>query len=212
MQSFSQASQDLFVLYMSQFKRNGTFLEIGSNHPSKHNNTYLLESQYDWKGIMVEINTTFEIMYKIQRPKSLYYIGDSTKAPYFEMLTSNGFPKNIDYLQVDVDVNTGSTIETLIHLNSTVFDEYKFGIVTFEHDIYSGDFFDTRRRSREIFEKRGYVLLFPDVSVDWTGKLCAFEDWYIHPEIIPRGIFEHVHTENSLSNTKIIEILHTYMM
>jgi hypothetical protein len=123
MQSFSQASQDLFVLYMSQFKRNGTFLEIGSNHLSKHNNTYLLESQYDWKGIMVEMNTTFEIMYKIQRPKSLYYIGDSTKAPYFEMLTSNGFPKNIDYLQVDVDVNTGSTIETLIHLDSTVFDE-----------------------------------------------------------------------------------------
>ena len=39
MHSNSQAYQDLFVLKMLNYKRDGSFLEIGSNHPIIHNNT-----------------------------------------------------------------------------------------------------------------------------------------------------------------------------
>ena len=46
-----QAGQDKYVLTMLKNKTNGVFLEIGSNHPIKINNSYLLESKYDWKGI-----------------------------------------------------------------------------------------------------------------------------------------------------------------
>ena len=40
MKSYSQAAQDLFVCSVLKNKYNGTFLEIGSNHPITHNNTY----------------------------------------------------------------------------------------------------------------------------------------------------------------------------
>ena len=74
MQTFSQTHQDLFVLYMNRKKTNGTFLEIGSNHPIKNNNTYLLESEYQWKGIMIEYDRSFEPLYSIHRPNSIYEI------------------------------------------------------------------------------------------------------------------------------------------
>ena len=60
MKTFSQASQDIFVRALTQRKNNGTFLEIGSNDPIVHNNTYILEKEHNWKGIMVEYDRSFE--------------------------------------------------------------------------------------------------------------------------------------------------------
>ena len=59
----------------------------------------------------------------------------------------------MDYLQIDLDVNNKSTLDTLMLLDQTVFDKYKFSTVTFENDIYTGDYFNTRELSREIFKK-----------------------------------------------------------
>ena len=49
-----QSHQDKFVLNVLKEKKNGFFVELGSNHPINVNNTYLLEKNYDWKGIMIE--------------------------------------------------------------------------------------------------------------------------------------------------------------
>ena len=38
----SQAEQDKFVLQVLKEKKNGYFLEIGSNHPVNINNSYIL--------------------------------------------------------------------------------------------------------------------------------------------------------------------------
>ena len=48
------AGQDAFALNINQFKTGGYFLEFGSQHPTNENNTYLLESEYNWKGLMFE--------------------------------------------------------------------------------------------------------------------------------------------------------------
>jgi hypothetical protein len=174
----SQASQDLFVLSVLNNKKNGYFLEIGSNEPISINNTYLLESQYDWKGIMVEYNPVYKPMYTEKRPKSIHVIQDATTVDYLKHLAP--FPKDMDYLQVDLEVDNRSTLTTLELLDKTVFDTYRFATVTFEHDIYRGDYFNTRERSREIFQNRGYILMFPDVKFN----SCSFEDWYVHPELV----------------------------
>jgi hypothetical protein len=184
MNSCSQASQDLFYLNALHYKTNGNFLEIGSNHPITHNNTYIAESKYNWKGIMVEYDTSFASLYKIHRPNSIHVLMDACKVDYRNVLDTHSFPTNMDYLQIDLDVNNGSTIDVLEKLDHTVFDKYTFATVTFEHDIYSGNFFNTRERSRAIFQKRGYELVFPDVSVYWENRNVPFEDWYIHPSLI----------------------------
>ena len=49
-----QSGQDIFVQWALQEKRGGTFLEIGSNDPIQINNSYVLEKDYGWRGIMVE--------------------------------------------------------------------------------------------------------------------------------------------------------------
>lgn len=52
--SQSQLSQDLFVLRETKAMRNGYFVEFGASDGIKLSNTYLLEKEYDWKGILVE--------------------------------------------------------------------------------------------------------------------------------------------------------------
>ena len=139
---FSQAGQDKFVLNVLKKKKNGNFLEIGSSHPTFINNTYTLEKNYNWRGIMVEYDKNFLNLYKIHRPNSIHVINDATKVNYLQILKDNKFPTNIDYLQIDLDVNNRSTLTTLELFDKTVFDEYKFATITFEHDIYNGNFFD----------------------------------------------------------------------
>jgi hypothetical protein len=90
-------------------------------------------------------------------------------------------PLNIDYLQIDLEASYRTTLTVLEKLNSEVMDTFKFATVTFEHDIYSGNYHNTRTLSREIFENRGYVRVFSDVS---NGGNAFEEDWYVHPELV----------------------------
>ena len=206
--TYSQAGQDLFVLSATNNKRNGYFLEIDSNHPSYNNNSFLLETQYKWKGLMVEYDKSFETSYKTERSNSIYVINDARLVNYREILDSNNFPTNMDYLQIDLDVDNKSTLNTLELLEQTVFDKYKFATITFEHDIYSGNFFDTREISRKIFKQRGYLLAFPDVAVYWNGKHQPFEDWYVHPDLVSNEFINKIKTIHTSIHSEITQQLY----
>ena len=52
--STSQLGQDLWVLIASRFQRTGTFIEIGGGDGILFSNTYLLEKQLGWSGVIVE--------------------------------------------------------------------------------------------------------------------------------------------------------------
>lgn len=204
--SNSQMCQDLFASTICNIK-NGFFLEIGTNHPINGNNTFLLEKYYNWKGLMIEYNGTFENLYKIYRTNSIYQIDDARNVDYRKVMDNNNFPANMNYLQIDLDVDNRSTLDTLIKLNNTVFDKYKFATITFEHDIYTGNFFDTREISRKIFEERGYILVFPDVLVYWLNDYLPFEDWYIHPDLVDLSIISKLKTTKNLNIDEIKEKL-----
>ena len=175
-----QAEQDKFVLNILKNKQNGYFLEIGSNHPVNINNSYLLETQYNWKGIMVEYNSSFLPLYKQYRPNSIHIINDATKVDYKNVFETNNMPLLFDYLQIDLEANNGSTIQTLQKFDNEIFDTYKFATVTFEHDIYHTNFGNTRLESRNIFKKRGYFCVFEDISNGGN----PYEDWYVHPDLV----------------------------
>ena len=207
--SHSQAGQDTFVLNVLKHKKNGWYVEIGTHCPiSLGNNTYFLERDYEWRGLMVEYDRSFEEKYKIHRPKSWYIIDDARRIDYYSFLKEKAFPKEIDYLQIDLDVNNRSTLDTLELFDSTVFTEYKFATITFEHDIYTGDYFNTRAESRKIFEKRGYILVFPDVQVQYGGW-NPFEDWYVHPDLVDMDYVNRIKCDRSLTH---IEIDNRYMV
>jgi len=204
--SYSQCYQDIFVMSMLQHKQGGYFVEIGSNHHKNYNNSYILEKMYNWSGLLVEYDACFKDSYIKQRCSSIYKIGDAQALNYIELLKD--FPKAIDYLQIDLDVNNKSTLNTLYNLDTHIFDNYKFATITFEHDIYSGNHFETRQKSRELFKNRGYILIFPDVCVFWEGEYRAFEDWYIHPDLVDCKyvLKNYILTERSNANMKSEDI------
>ena len=176
-----EARQDEFVVYLTNHKKNGFFLEIGSMDPVKINNSYILEKEYGWKGIMVEYDKKWLSHYKEKRPNSIHVMEDATKINYKTLFEENNVPLNSDYLQIDLEVNDGGTMRTLNKLKKDVLGKYKFATITFKHDIYHTNFLNTRLESRKIFEDLGYFRIFSDVNSVGTSP---FEDWYIHPSLV----------------------------
>lgn len=65
--SKSQLGQDLWVLIASSFKKEGTFLEIGAADGKSFSNTYLLEKEFGWKGVIVEPARIWQEDLKVNR-------------------------------------------------------------------------------------------------------------------------------------------------
>ena len=60
-----------------------------------------------------------------------------------------------------------------------------------------------RAESREIFLRRGYVLVFPDVMNDGN----QFEDWYVHPDLVDMNFINSIKSNSSFEYTDIVKIL-----
>lgn len=180
-----QVEQDKFILNVLGQKENGFFVEIGSNDPIQINNTYLLEKNYKWRGIMIEYERKYLDSYKTHRPDSIHVINDATAIDYKELFETNNVPVNIDYLQIDLEANNGSTIRALEKVASQIMDHpekhYKFATITFEHDIYHTNYMNTRERSREILRDHGYYCVFEDIN---NRGVNPFEDWWVHPDLV----------------------------
>ena len=76
-------------------------------------------------------------------------------------------------------------------------DKYSFATVTFEHDIYRGNYFDTINRSRKIFKDRGYICIFKNIQ---NIELNAvYEDWYIHPSLVDMDYVNKIIAQNEIN-------------
>ena len=56
----SQLRQDLFVLFVTNFKQDGYFIEAGASNGVTFSNTFTLEKNFNWKGILIEPNIYWE--------------------------------------------------------------------------------------------------------------------------------------------------------
>lgn len=65
--SYSQYKQDMFVLTQLGFKRNGYFVEFGATNGLELSNTYILEKQLGWSGILAEPAKCWHEEIKIHR-------------------------------------------------------------------------------------------------------------------------------------------------
>lgn len=169
----SKHFQDMFVLSVLNGKQNGTYLEIGSGDPFVHNNTALLERNFNWKGISIDNSEALCYKFKENRNNTVI-CSDATVIPFENMLNAHSMEPVIDYLQIDCD---DASIDILKNIP---FNRFKFRIITFEHDFYRlGN--EKRDSARNILKKHGYVLAVPNVS------FCPghpYEDWYIHSELV----------------------------
>ncbi len=182
------AKQDAFVANLLHFKRNGYFLDIGSCHAISTNNTYCFEA-IGWQGICIEKSEEHNQSYETR--KCSFINNDATAINYKKLLDDHKFPSYIDYLSLDVDEASTAVLQRL------PLTEYKFGIITIEHDFYiHGDIF--REEQRKILKEQNYILLFADVLAPAEHGMalnCAFEDWWVAPSLLPQEQINKISAE-----------------
>ena len=194
-----QALADKFVAHCTNFKEDGYFLELGSRHPKENNNSYVLEKVLGWKGIMVEKENTYREDYKTQRPNIIAIIEDATQIDYRKLFEENNVPHELGFLQIDLETKDNSTLKTLLKIDAEILDDYKFAVITMEHDVYTGlsNSVKTRYESRKILEGRGYYCVFKDI-LD-TPSVCAnspYEDWWVHPDLVDMDYIRYLQDKN----------------
>ena len=191
--SKSQIYQDLFILYFSKNKQNGTFIEIGGGNGVDLSNSYLLEKKYNWKGIICEPekksqknilknrNAKLErrpITNKCEKNKIFYINKDSYKS---SLLKGDDYNSNIkvntislNYLlkkskfnsKIDyISIDTeGNELDIIKNFN---FKKYKVNFFTIEHN------FDKEKQKKiyKIMKKNRFKRVFRNISY--------MDDWYI---------------------------------
>ena len=79
--SNSQAGQESFVLDTTNNKKKGVYVEIGASHASIDSNTFILESEFDWTGISIEIDEKKCNEFNLKR-KNICINADALKFDY----------------------------------------------------------------------------------------------------------------------------------
>jgi hypothetical protein len=173
---YSQAGQDQFVIDMLKGKKGGVYVEIGAWHSIDISNTYILEKDYGWTGVSFEIDQEKVDEFNLNRT-SMCYAGDATIFDYEGLFDRLNLPKQIDYLQVDIEPARNS----LTALFMLPLEKYRFSVITFEHDLYADpNNIHVKNKQKELLNSLGYLLVREDV--DHEG--LVFEDWWIDPRVV----------------------------
>jgi len=171
-----------FVTNLLKKKRKGFYVELGSGHPTDGSNTFALEQEYDWSGLSIDLSPELcKEFNSVRRNKTV--CANALTFDYRKHFEKNNFPKQIDYLQVDVDEgydfagrSAGNPASSLLGLIALPLNIYRFSIIMFEHDaLINYKYNSVRDAQREILDGLGYSLV----------QKHAWEDWWVDPNVIP---------------------------
>jgi hypothetical protein len=175
-----RSSQEEFVLELLDNKKEGYYVELGAFHSKNGSNTNRLENEFDWKGVSFEIKE--DLRKEFNENRSNPCMGDALDFNYVSYFEENSFPKQIDYLQVDIDSGyklngrpDGNAYTSLHGLIAVPLNSYRFTVITFEHDanMYWRNV-AMRDVQREILDSLGYSIVARTES----------EDWWVDPTVI----------------------------
>lgn len=170
MDFYSQIGQDRIVLKYLKNKKNGFFVDIGCGFPKHINNTYVLESEFKWGGVSIDLQRYTEpngLSWEDCR-NTKFHQHNALTIDYLSFFEKNNVPNNVDYLSIDLEPPELS-LECLYKIP---FDNYIFNIITFEVDKGRLGDEDRISKSREFLESKGYVLI---------GSICSGQDdVYLH--------------------------------
>lgn len=197
--SKSQLHQDLFVLMYLDFKVNGYFVEFGATNGVYLSNTWLLEKEFGWTGILAEPATIWHDELKCNRrsiieKRCIWSISDENlifrEAHSISSLEGFGEEDQLSKLRKrgkQYEVKTISLTDMLQQNNApeiidylsidTEGSEYEI-LKTFDFKRYKirvitveHNFTSIRDKIYELLIKKGYKRLHPEISL--------FDDWYV---------------------------------
>jgi len=180
--SNSDGGQDLFALQINNHASGGVFVDIGCSDYQRKNNTLLLEREFGWTGIGIDLEGGYGHGWEVHRPNGTFITANATTIDYKKLFEEHNLPKVIHYVSIDIDPTTAN-IEVL---KSLPFDDYIFNAITFEHNLYLKDHPNSsetphvervKKEAKEFMASQGYTLRKEDAEFE-PGK--PFEDWYTY--------------------------------
>ena len=189
--NYSRHIQDMFVLSLLTGKTDGSFIEIGSGHPTLFNNTFLLEDKFNWKGISLDYSERMCSKFSRERKTNIVF-ADALNVDYSQLFKQNCIEQRVDYLRINADSASYKVLESI------PYHKYEFSTIQFQHNAcWWGE--EVRNASREFPKKIGYILCVSGVGID---EEHAYEDWWIHPGLI----------NNRMQSSKSFNFAWQYMM
>lgn len=194
--SKAQISQDLLAVLVSNFKQRGFFVEFGATDGETLSNTYILEKELGWTGILAEPARMWHSKLTSQRQAKVSDMAVWAKSGEellfhedAELSTIHGFErlKHEARSGVTYKVKTISLNDLLSSLNAPRFIDFlsvdtegsefeilssldwgnwSFGLICVEHN---GTEF--RPQIFELMTQKGYKRILEDVS--------GWDDWYV---------------------------------
>ena len=173
----SDCSQDRFVLDTLNYKKSGIWVELGCKGPYAGSNTHILEKNYDWSGISIDIDSYEISLWNGERNTNGLICSNALEIDYLELFNKYNLPPIFDYLSVDLEPPP-ITFEVL---SKIPFNKYKFRVITFEHDHYRTEYasYELKKKSREFFLDLGYKMVPEHISSSYHSNINVSEDWYI---------------------------------
>lgn len=201
-QSKSQLYQDMFVLLHLNFKKDGFFVEFGATNGIDLSNTYLLEKQFNWRGILaepskgwheyLEKNRNASIEKKCVWSKSNLKL-DFSESEDQELSTVSEFLKGdlhrrekkiskkyiVETISLEDLLDTYGAPKLIDYLSiDTEGSEYEilknFDFEKYQFKIITCEHNFTYKRDLifELLSKNGYERVF--------DELTSFDDWYVY--------------------------------
>lgn len=171
----SSSHQDVFAYQVCG--ENKTYLEVGAADAIVGNNTYSLETNFNWNGISLELNQNKHFESWKKRKNKIYWT-NALEFDYVSALNDNNIT-SIDYLQVDIE----PAEKTFKALEKIISSDIKFKCCTFEHDLYRLKEGDTNYKilADNLLLQAGYKIAIDNVISGKNKKY--YETWYVSNDI-----------------------------
>lgn len=197
--SNSAFRQDLVALLFNNFKKDGTFIEVGACDGIATSNTLLLEREYSWKGLLVEPASIWhEDLHKNRRAQidtRCAWKSDGEKIPFVEK-KSPGRSGIFETSDDKTEPNSVYIVES-VTLDRLISDNPQFNTVDFlsvdtegsEYEVLQGFPFEKiwprficvehnyndlkRNQVRDLLKGHGYSIFLESLSYvdDWFYKI-----------------------------------------
>ncbi len=204
--STSQLGQDLIALALADSKTSGFYVEFGATNGKDLSNTYLLEKNFEWSGILAEPAKSWHRDLRINR--DCYIETDCVwkesgvevlfnEVPYLELSTIDQYSAGDMHVESRKAgrryvVNTITLNELLAKYEAPYFIDYlsidtegsefeilkEFDFSRHEFGFISCEhnFTQTRDEVMVLLESNGYKRVLTDLS--------RFDSWYVHDSLI----------------------------
>jgi hypothetical protein len=198
--SKSELRQDLFVLSLLNFKKKGYFIEFGAGDGMTDSNTFSLEKNFNWNGIVAEpILHKYKTILKHRRchiEMSAVYKYSNLRLKFSFNTNSSNFSGITKYIVDDFNRNSGvkkmvktiSLMDLIKKYNApkiidylsidtegselSILSSFDFSKYHFKIITCEHNFTENRKKIIKLLNDNGYKRIYKDLS--------NYEDWFIN--------------------------------